>query len=365
LRVGVVPLPEPSALEEEEEGTTRNSLLEPRRVVDDDDEAVAFDTASTSPSSQQQQRSRRRRWYGVTLDGRTVRTPRSRLPLAVPSEALAYAVAEEWNAQSSRSRGINPTQMPLTALACTAFDLGVLLQRKTPTPTSSTSSSSTAATASADLQRYRDSCLRFLGNDTTCYFCHPVEERALFQRQERYWTPLLERFESRFGSSGQLAKVRHDDGGGGGGIDSLIRTKATTASSGSSSGSSYSPYRLDHPAELVDACRDWIDRLDAWHLCCFYAIAAESKSFVLAWNLLTAASPSKDFVDDAVMASRLEEEYQIGNWGLVEGGHDYDRLNGSIQIRSAVLLKDLLAMDADNHFVVEEEEEEADTNGSL
>jgi len=43
------------------------------------------------------------------------------------------------------------------------------------------------------------------------------------------------------------------------------------------------------------------------------------------------------------MASRVEEEFQIENWGLVEGGHDYDRLNCSIQIHAATCLLESIA----------------------
>ena len=34
----------------------------------------------------------------------------------------------------------------------------------------------------------------------------------------------------------------------------------------------------------------------------------------------------------AVNAARVEEEFNIECWGLVEGGHDYDRLNCSVQM---------------------------------
>jgi hypothetical protein len=48
------------------------------------------------------------------------------------------------------------------------------------------------------------------------------------------------------------------------------------------------------------------------------------------------ACPFPD-IEQAMEASRVEEEYQISIWGLVEGQHDYDRLNGSIQLHSANL----------------------------
>ena len=33
-------------------------------------------------------------------------------------------------------------------------------------------------------------------------------------------------------------------------------------------------------------------------------------------------------------ASRLEEEFQVEIWGVVEGGHDMDRLNNAVRLSS-------------------------------
>jgi chaperone required for assembly of F1-ATPase len=56
--------------------------------------------------------------WGVALDGKSVRTPAKR-ELAVPSLALASAIAAEWDAQRDE---IRPATMPLTRLAATAID---------------------------------------------------------------------------------------------------------------------------------------------------------------------------------------------------------------------------------------------------
>lgn len=56
--------------------------------------------------------------YGVTLDGRPVRTPGKAI-LRVPTEALARAIAEEWEAQSE---DVRPETMPLTQIANSAID---------------------------------------------------------------------------------------------------------------------------------------------------------------------------------------------------------------------------------------------------
>ena len=56
--------------------------------------------------------------FGVALDGRPVRTP-ARAALALPTRALADAVAAEWNAQGAE---ILPLSMPLTGLSNAAID---------------------------------------------------------------------------------------------------------------------------------------------------------------------------------------------------------------------------------------------------
>jgi chaperone required for assembly of F1-ATPase len=56
--------------------------------------------------------------WGVALDGRPMRTP-GKNPLVLPGEALAAAIAAEWEAQREE---IRPATMPLFRLAATAID---------------------------------------------------------------------------------------------------------------------------------------------------------------------------------------------------------------------------------------------------
>ena len=58
----------------------------------------------------------------ILLDGRVVKTP-MKAKLALPTLALADAVADEWRAQVGV---INPALMPLTKLANTAIDLSLI-----------------------------------------------------------------------------------------------------------------------------------------------------------------------------------------------------------------------------------------------
>ena len=57
--------------------------------------------------------------YLVTLDGRDLRTPAKKL-LSVPTEALAWAIASEWEAQPKQR--LAPSLMPLMTLATTTID---------------------------------------------------------------------------------------------------------------------------------------------------------------------------------------------------------------------------------------------------
>ena len=46
--------------------------------------------------------------------------------------------------------------------------------------------------------------------------------------------------------------------------------------------------------------------------------------------------------NDVIVMSRLEEEFQCEIWGIVEGGHELDRLHNKIRISSAYLFHQLL-----------------------
>jgi len=101
--------------------------------------------------------------FAVLLDGRPVRTP-AKAALVAPTEALAAAIAAEWQGQSAE---VDPRSMPLNALACTAIDI-VAPQRRQ---------------IVADL-------LGFGGHDLLCYWTDETGE--LMRRQQQHWQPLLD-----------------------------------------------------------------------------------------------------------------------------------------------------------------------------
>jgi chaperone required for assembly of F1-ATPase len=100
--------------------------------------------------------------FGVTLDGRHVKTP-ARADLAVPTRALAEAIAAEWN---ECGETVDPRAMPLTGLANAAID------RIGPDKTG----------FAAGLARYADS-------DLTCY--RAEDPAMLVARQTESWDVLL------------------------------------------------------------------------------------------------------------------------------------------------------------------------------
>eukprot|EP00977_Amphora_coffeiformis_P003140 scaffold586_cov155-Amphora_coffeaeformis.AAC.1 len=232
---------------------------------------------------------RKIQWYGVTVDGRFLKTPMG-ATLAVPSPLLAAQIAAEWDAVGAEDQ-IKPIQMPLMRLSCTALDQ-----------------------TSHHMKNYQQEALRFVPMDTLCFWADPThdEDRILYQRQEDSWQKVHERVETVIGEPLGTAAGKME------GIWLSAR--------GSSQG-------LQHPPAVTRYSQSFAESLDAWHLTALNQLASEAKSFWLAWALLTDHDHEGHLfasVKDAVHALRLEEEVQIDQWGFVEGQHDYDRLNASV-----------------------------------
>lgn len=256
-------------------------------------------------------------WYGITLDGRAIKTPMG-TTLSVPSLPLALAIASEWNDQNIY---LKPAQMPTMTLVCTAID-----QLSIP----------------AVRQRTITELLKYLRHDTTCYFADAIEDRVLYKRQTKYWDGIHAWAECT--SNGLGGKLAVAAGAGEGLIMSRARESKVTAG-------------LPHSEELCQNAENFLKGCDSWSLSAMQAITTEAKSFIVASACVSAVLPlerskngkTNPFQKDtkrAVSASRVEEEFQIEAWGLVEGGHDYDRLNCSIQIHAAMTLLQSMAATA-------------------
>jgi chaperone required for assembly of F1-ATPase len=100
--------------------------------------------------------------FRIVLDGRPIRTP-ARHTLAAPTEALARAIATEWEGQREV---VDPIKMPLTRLANTIID-GVV---------------EASSQVAAEVARY-------LASDLVYYRAGGPE--GLVMRQNRAWDPVL------------------------------------------------------------------------------------------------------------------------------------------------------------------------------
>jgi chaperone required for assembly of F1-ATPase len=115
------------------------------------------------------------RWR-IALDGKVVKTP-ARNPLALPTRALAEAIAAEWAAQDTK---VKPDTMPLMQLASTAIDRVA--------PERARIVAETAGYAATDLVCYRAEA--------------PAE---LVARQAAQWDPLIEWLRERYDVSLKVA----------------------------------------------------------------------------------------------------------------------------------------------------------------
>jgi chaperone required for assembly of F1-ATPase len=106
---------------------------------------------------------------GIRLDGRAVKTP-ARSPLVVPTEELAEAIAEEWNAQGEE---VDPRSMSLTGLANAAIDR-----------------------VAADPEAFARGLAAYGESDLLCYRAETPQ--ALVDRQAEAWDRLLRWARRRF-----------------------------------------------------------------------------------------------------------------------------------------------------------------------
>lgn len=73
-------------------------------------------------------------------------------------------------------------------------------------------------------------------------------------------------------------------------------------------------------AAAVDRVKFFLSSLTHWNLLSLHSMVLDCKSLLIGMALFH----ERLSVYDALMASRLEEETQIEEWGRVEGGHDID-----------------------------------------
>ena len=161
--------------------------------------------------------------HAVTLDGRTVKTPK-KAALAVPGKPLADTIAAEWEAQTDV---IDPRTMPLTRLANSIID-GVV-------------------GAEDDI---RADLLKYGGNDLLCYRAEGPQN--LVQRQGEAWDPILGWARSTLGAR-------------------LVLTEGVMP--------------VTQPANALDGVAAELAKLDAWRLAPVHVVTTLTGSLLLALAL--------------------------------------------------------------------------------
>jgi chaperone required for assembly of F1-ATPase len=195
--------------------------------------------------------------YGLTLDGRAVRTPARRL-LAAPARGLAEALAAEWRAQGEF---IDPANMPITRLANSIID-GVA---EAPGP------------VAAEVEKY-------LGTDLVFYRAEAPE--GLVAAQSAAWDPVLdwarETLGARFICTAGLTFVRQPE----------ASLRATSAAIPRAAG----------------------DLQDLWRLGALHVITTLTGSALIALAVVHNGLSS----EDAWLAAHVDEDWNTKTWGRDE-----------------------------------------------
>ncbi|AXC49394.1 ATPase [Paracoccus suum] len=192
--------------------------------------------------------------WEVTLDGKPLRTP-GKAALVLPTEALARAIADEWDAQGDL---IAPLTMPLTRAANSA------IERVTPQQ----------AEVAAMLSDYAST-------DLLSYRAEGAGEGGLAARQSAGWDPLID-----------WAKARHD---------------APLAVTGGVIPVAQDPAAL---ARLADA----VAALDVFGLTALHDLVTLPGSLILGLAVIDGRIDATM----AHALARLDEEFQAEQWGRDE-----------------------------------------------
>nr|WP_262300122.1 ATP12 family protein [Microvirga sp. HBU67692] len=188
--------------------------------------------------------------FHLTLDGRTAKTP-GKQPLAVPTRALAEAIAAEWQGQGDE---IDPSTMPITRIVNSAID-GVAPRHT----------------------EVVDDLVRYAGSDLVFY--RAGEPERLAKAQDEAWSPVLDWARDAHGARFTLGEgVMH----------------------------------VAQPDEAVAAIRGAVERIRSpFALAALHVMTTLSGSVLIA---LAHAARQLD-LDRAWAAAHVDELYQESVWG--------------------------------------------------
>jgi ATP synthase F1 complex assembly factor 2 len=216
--------------------------------------------------------------YELWFDNKYALKSPAKKPFVLPTKYLAHGIAAEWDCQSNR---IDPETMPLMSLAATAID-----QPQAP------------ETVAATL-------CTFLPTDPVLCRMDDSVDPVLKERQEILMHPFLEYVNERL--------------------------KCSLSPSMSILGAQVS--RTD-----TVKIHQYILGLSKWERSALEQLSSSCKSVCMAIGGVEGV-----FTADALIeASRVEEDFQIEQWGLVEGGHDIDIADIRVRVSAPLVFLDLL-----------------------
>nr|XP_058904875.1 ATP synthase mitochondrial F1 complex assembly factor 2 isoform X1 [Kogia breviceps]XP_058904876.1 ATP synthase mitochondrial F1 complex assembly factor 2 isoform X1 [Kogia breviceps]XP_058904877.1 ATP synthase mitochondrial F1 complex assembly factor 2 isoform X1 [Kogia breviceps] len=232
--------------------------------------------------------------FEINLDHRKLRTPQAKL-FTVPSEALAVAVATEWDSQQDT---IKTYTMHLTTLCNTSLD----------NPT----------------QRDKDQLIRaaakFLDTDTVW---PPAHHLSAGSQMARPWHPAAGLPVCILPAPGFFSGYRVEE------PETLVELQRNEWDPvigwaerryGVKIGSSTSIMGPSIPARTREVLVSHLASYNMWALQGIEFVVSQLKSLVLTLGLIDLHLT----VEQAVLLSRLEEAFQIQKWGSVEWAHEYE-----------------------------------------
>jgi chaperone required for assembly of F1-ATPase len=190
--------------------------------------------------------------FTIHLDGRPVRTP-LKSALVLPTEALAKAVAAEWQAVDGK---VDPGRMPFTRTANSATDK-----------------------VAPQFQAVADMLAEYGGSDLLCYRAEGPADLAV--RQAAAWDPLLHWA-----------------------AEELSAPLTVT----------FGVMHRSQPEPSLAALAAVVHALTPFQLAAFHDLVALSGSLVLA----LAVARGRLSADEAWRLSRIDESWQIEQWGADE-----------------------------------------------
>jgi len=180
--------------------------------------------------------------------------------LTFPTENLAYAISGEWARQGDY---MEPDTMPLYGY----------------------SSISTQVSRESRELSY-EHILGYLSTDTTCIRASEEGSLPVLLKQQKILDPIIEWFDGAYGAMEVTSSL----------------------------------FAPPVAPETVESALERLQELDDWHLTAVETMTRTCKSAVLALGVLDRQLTAEQALD----ASRLEEQHQIDGWGLLHNGHDLD-----------------------------------------